>query len=168
MSSSTSASPIIRRAVADDWPALWTIISAVVQSGDTYTLEPQVSEAGARAYWIDAGLATYVAELDGVIVGTYILRANQRGLGSHVANAGYMVRPEYAGRGIGALLAAHSFEAARTAGFEAMQFNAVVSTNARAIALWKRLGFVIVGTIPRAYRHQTLGYVDLHVMHRFL
>ena len=159
---------IIRLAVAEDWPALWTIISAVVRSGDTYTLEPEVSEAGARAYWIEAGIGTYVAELNGEIVGTYILRANQRGLGSHVANAGYMVRPEYSGRGIGTLLAEHSFAAARAAGFEAMQFNAVVSTNTRAVHLWQRLGFAIVGTVPRAYRHQSLGYVDLHVMHRFL
>ena len=158
----------IRGAVAEDWPALWSIIAAVIRSGDTYTLEPQASEAEAHAYWIDAGLGTYVAELEGEIVGTYILRANQRGLGSHVANAGYMVRPKYSGRGIGALLAEHSFVTARASGFEAMQFNAVVSTNARAIALWQRLGFVIIGTIPRGFRHQSLGYVDLHVMHRFL
>ena len=159
---------IIRRAVDEDWPALWTIIAAVIRTGDTYTLEPQASEAEAHAYWIEAGIGTYVAELNGEIVGTYILRANQRGLGSHVANAGYMVRPELSGRGIGTLLAEHSFATARAAGFEAMQFNAVVSTNTRAVALWQHLGFVIVGTIPRAYRHRSLGYVDLHVMHRLL
>ncbi len=163
------ASPYtVRLAVAEDWPALWLIIAAVVRSGDTYTLDPQVSEAEAQAYWIGGGLQTYVAELNGEIVGTYSLRANQRGLGSHVANAGYMVRPGYAGRGIGTLLGEHSFASARSAGFEAMQFNAVVSTNVRAIALWQRLGFTIIGTVPRAYRHRTLGLVDLHIMHRFL
>ncbi len=158
----------VRRAVAADWPAIWSIIQVVVRSGDTYTLEPGVSEDEARKYWVDSVLATYVAESAGEIVGTYVLRPNQRGLGSHVANAGYMVRQDQAGRGIGRLLAEHSFGEARSAGFEAMQFNAVVSTNRRAVELWQRVGFEIVGTVPRAFRHRTLGYVDLHVMHRFL
>ena len=162
------ASVTIRQATADDWPAMWRIIAAVVQSGDTYTLEPDVSEAEARAYWVGDPQATYVAELGGEIVGTYVLRANHRGLGSHVANAGYMVRSDVAGQGIGARLAEHSFEAARAAGFEAMQFNAVVSTNTRAVALWQRLGFAIIGTVPRGFRHRTLGRVDLYLMHRFL
>lgn len=147
---------------------MWEIIAAVVRSGDTYTLAPDVSEEEAREYWTGIPLETYLAELDGTVVGTYVMRANQRGLGAHVANAGYMVRPGYAGQGIGTLLAEHSFGAARAAGFEAMQFNAVVSTNERAVALWQRLGFTIVGTVPRAFRHRTKGLVDLHIMHRFL
>jgi GNAT superfamily N-acetyltransferase len=114
------------------------------------------------------GLSVYVAENDGEIVGTYTLKANQRGLGSHVANAGFMVRPGLDGRGIGFQLGEHSLVQARAAGFQAMQFNAVVSTNHRAIALWQRLGFAIVGTVPKAFRHRQLGLVDLHIMHRFL
>jgi ribosomal protein S18 acetylase RimI-like enzyme len=158
----------VRRATAADWPAIWPIIAEVAAGGDTYTLDPETSEADARDYWMGPGQEVYVAEGGGQVVGTYTMRANQRGLGSHVANAGYMVRPGHAGRGIGTLLAEHSLVAARAAGFEAMQFNAVVSTNARAVALWQRLGFTIVGTVPRAFRHRTLGDVDLHVMHRFL
>lgn len=158
----------VRLAADADWPALWEIISAVVRTGDTYTLAPDVSEAEAREFWIGVPLETYVAEQDGAIVGTYALRPNQRGLGSHVANVGYMVRPGHAGQGIGTLLGEHSFVAARAAGFEAMQFNAVVSTNERAVALWQRLGFAIVGTVPRAFRHRTKGDVDLYIMHRFL
>jgi len=159
---------VVRPATAEDWPAMWSIIAAVIARGDSYTLDPQTPEAEAREYWTGPGVATYVMEMDGEIVGTYALRANQRGLGSHVANAGYMVRPGRFGRGIGALLCEHSLVEARAAGFEAMQFNAVVSTNVRAVALWQRLGFAIVGTVPRAFRHLELGYVDLHVMHRFL
>ena len=163
-----AAACTIRRATPADWPALWPIVAATIAGGDTYALDPAMSEAEARDYWMGAGVATYLAELGGEVVGTYALRANQRGPGAHVANAGYMVRPGDFGRGIGAQLAAHSLDAARAAGFEAMQFNAVVSTNLRAVALWQRLGFAIVGTVPRAFRHGTLGDVDIHVMHRFL
>lgn len=158
----------LRPATDADWPAIWRIISSVVASGDTYTLESDVAEPVAKEYWTGSGIAVYVAEADGVIVGTYALKANQRGLGAHVANAGYMVDPKCFGRGIGGRLGEHSLETARKAGFLAMQFNAVVSTNHRAIALWERLGFRTVGTVPKAFRHLHLGLVDLLVMHRFL
>jgi GNAT superfamily N-acetyltransferase len=159
---------LLRSATEPDWPSVWSIIRQVAAAGNTYSLEPDVSEAAAKAYWMGPGLSAYVAEDAGEIVGTYTLKANQRGLGSHVANAGYMVRPGFDGRGIGFRLAEHSLAQARAAGFQAMQFNAVVSTNHRAIALWQRLGFSIVGTIPKAFRHLELGLVDLHIMHRFL
>ncbi|MFN0180715.1 MAG: N-acetyltransferase family protein [Gemmatimonadales bacterium] len=147
---------------------MWPIIAAVVRLGDTYTLAPDVSEGVAKAYWMGPGLMTYVAEAEGGIVGTYCMRANQPGLGSQVANAGFMVRADYASRGVGTQLAEHSLASARAAGFLAMQFNAVVSTNVRAIALWQRLGFTILGTVPAGYRHATRGFVDLHIMHRTL
>lgn len=158
----------IRLATVADWPSLWSIIREVIKTGDTYTLAPDSSEADARKYWIHDVLETWVGEEDGEIVGTYVLRANQRGLGSHVSNVGYMVRPGCRGRGIGWKLGEHSLEIARKRGFEAMQFNAVVSTNTRAVELWKRLGFSIIGTVPKGYRHQALGLVDLYIMHRFL
>lgn len=158
----------IRLAEERDWPALWSIISAVIQTGDTYTLEPDASEAVAKRYWVDDVLETWVAEDQGEIVGTYVLRANQRGLGSHVSNVGYMVRPGSGGRGIGMQMGEHSLANAKAKGFQAMQFNAVVSTNTRAVELWKRLGFTILGTVPKGFRHQRLGLVDLYIMHRFL
>lgn len=147
---------------------MWEIIRQIAAAGNTYFLEPDVSESAAKEYWMGPGLSAYVAEDAGEIVGTYTLKANQRGLGSHVANAGYMVRPGFDGRGIGFRLGEHSLAQARAAGFHAMQFNAVVSTNQRAIALWQRLGFSIVGTVPKAFRHVELGLVDLHIMYRFL
>jgi L-amino acid N-acyltransferase YncA len=158
----------LRSATEADWPSVWSIIRQVAAAGNTYFLEPDVSESAARDYWMGPGLSAYVAEDDGEIVGTYTVKANHRGLGSHVANAGYMVRPGLDGRGIGFQLAQHSLAEARAAGFQAMQFNAVVSTNHRAIALWQRLGFNVVGTVPKAFRHLELGLVDLHIMHRFL
>lgn len=159
---------VIRRAIDADWPALWPIVSAVLAGGDTYPLPRDTSETEAREFWMGPGLTAYVAEFGGEAVGTYALKANQPGRGAHVANAGYMVRPECFGRGVGTALGEHSMAAARAAGYRAMQFNSVVSTNERAVALWQRLGFAIVGTVPEAFRHPTLGYVDIHVMHRFL
>lgn len=158
----------LRCATEADWPSVWSIIRQVAAAGNTYSLEPDVSEPAAKEYWTGPGLSAFVAEDAGEIVGTFTLKANQRGLGAHVANAGFMVRPGFEGRGIGFELAEHSLAQARDAGFQAMQFNAVVSTNHRAIALWQRLGFSIVGTIPKAFRHLELGLVDLHIMHRFL
>jgi len=159
---------VIRRATDADWPALWPIVAAVLAGGDTYALAPGTTEPEARAFWMGPGLTTYLAELGGEVVGTYALKANQPGLGAHVANAGYMVRAGHSGRGIGTALGEHSLATARAAGYRAMQFNAVVSTNVRAIALWRRLGFAVVGTVPGAFRHRELGYVDVHIMHRFL
>lgn len=158
----------IREASSADWPAIWAIIAAVVAPGTTYTLEPEVSEQDARTYWMGEGLTAYVAIHAGQVVGTYAMRANQRGLGSHVANAGFMVRPDAEGQGIGAAMGNHALAQARARGFLAIQFNCVVSTNQRAIRLWESLGFSVVGTVPRAFRHPSQGLVDIHVMHRFL
>ena len=159
---------VIREATPGDWPRLCPIVSAVAASGQSYMIAPGISEAEARAYWMGAGLRTFIAEIGGETVGTYILRANQPGLGAHVANAGYMVAPGHDGKGIGARLAEHSFEVARASGFLAMQYNAVVSTNTRAVALWRRLGFAMVGTVPGAYRVGADAFVDVHIMHRYL
>ena len=164
----SDASLHVRPADVADWPAIWTIFHTVVAAGDTYTFPPDLSEADARRAWMGPGLATYVARRDGEVVGTYMLRPNQPGLGAHVANAGYMVRPGAFGGGIGRAMAEHSLSEARAAGYRAMQFNAVVSTNVRAVTLWQRLGFEVIGIVPEGFRHRTLGYVDLLIMFRTL
>jgi L-amino acid N-acyltransferase YncA len=158
----------IRRATESDWDAIWKIFHAVVREGDTYTYDPETTQEQGRALWITPQGATYVARRGDQVVGTYYLKPNQPGLGSHVANAGYMVDPGEAGRGVGRAMCEHSLEEARRAGFLAMQFNFVVSTNERAVALWQAMGFRIVGTLPKAFRHSRLGLVDAFVMHRFL
>ncbi|HTS87325.1 MAG TPA: GNAT family N-acetyltransferase [Gemmatimonadales bacterium] len=164
----TGPSVSIRSATSEDWGRIWPLFAAIVSTGDTYTVPPEITEEEGRAYWMEHALAVYIAEEEGKLVGTYCLRVNLPGLGSHVANAGYMVAPDCAGRGIGSLMCEHSLNEARARGFEAMQFNAVVSTNRRAIALWQRHGFVIIGTVPQGYKHRLLGPVDLYIMHRFL
>lgn len=158
----------IRRAEEADFDAIWRIFREVVRRGDTYTYDPETTREQAHSIWMSGEHATYVACVDDRIVGTYILKPNQPGLGSHVANAGYMVSIDGRGKGVGRAMCEHSLEEARRAGFHAMQFNIVVSTNESAVALWKKCGFSIVGTLPRAYRHRELGLVDAYVMHRFL
>lgn len=147
---------------------IWEIFREVVRTGDTYTFDPAISREAALAYWMAEGTHAYAALLDGRVVGTYTVKANHTGLGSHVANASYMVSPQCRGRGVGSVMCAHSLEEARRLGFQAMQFNIVVSTNAAAVSLWKKHGFSIVGMVPKAFRHQVLGLVDTYVMHRFL
>ncbi|HEV7892345.1 MAG TPA: GNAT family N-acetyltransferase [Pyrinomonadaceae bacterium] len=158
----------IRKAEESDFDAIWRIFHEVVRRGDTYTFDPETTKEQAHSIWMSSGHATYVACADGRVVGTYILKPNQPGLGSHVANAGYMVGVDGRGRGTGSAMCEHSLEEARRMGFRAMQFNIVVSTNESAVALWKRFGFSIVGTLPQAYCHRELGLVDDYVMHRFL
>jgi L-amino acid N-acyltransferase YncA len=160
----------IRLADDADWPGIWSIFRVVVSSGDTYAYDPDTPEEEARRLWTAAPARAYVAvdPESGAVAGTYTVRPNQPGLGSHVANAGFMVAPGLSGRGTGRALGEHALAEARRLGFEAMQFNFVVSTNERAVWLWQALGFAIVGTVPGAFRHRGLGPVDVHVMHRRL
>ena len=158
----------IRPARDDDRAAIWSIIGPTIRDGETYALDPAMTEAEALAYWIAPDRSTFVAEADGAILGTYYIRANQSGGGAHVCNCGYMTDAAARGRGVARAMCAHSLDHARAAGFLAMQFNFVISTNERAIALWRAFGFAELGRLPRAFRHPSLGYVDALVMHRFL
>src|SRR5919109_1540860 len=158
----------IRLATEADRHAIWNIFRNVVATGDTYALDPNMSREDALAYWFAPGTHTYVAETEGGINGTYILRPNQSGGGSHVANAAFMVAANARGQGIGRAMAEHCLGEARRLRFRAMQFNFVISTNTPAIRLWQELGFKIVGTLPAAFRHRKNGYVDVYVMYRRL
>jgi ribosomal protein S18 acetylase RimI-like enzyme len=158
----------IRAATPDDASAVWPIFHAVVSEGETYPYAPETTRAQAVELWFAPPAEAFVALIDEAVVGTYRLAPNQVGLGDHIANAGFMVAPAFRGRGIASAMCADALVRARTAGFLAMQFNFVVSTNERAVALWKRHGFVIVGRVPRAFRHADRGLVDVLVMHRFL
>jgi L-amino acid N-acyltransferase YncA len=158
----------IRPATAGDAAAIWTIFKAVVEPGDTYSFNADTTEAEAVAYFLGPGITSYVAEDEGRVVGMYKLIPNRIGRGSHVSNASFMVDPGVHGKGIGRRLGEHCLAEAKRQGYDAMQFNFVVSTNTAGVALWKKLGFEIVGTLPKAFNHSTLGRVDAYVMHRFL
>jgi L-amino acid N-acyltransferase YncA len=158
----------IRPATETDEDAIWSIFKAVIASGDTYAFDPAMSRRDALACWFQSGTRTYVAERDGTLVGTYMIRANQPGLGSHVANAAFMVSPQARGIGVGRQMGEHCLEEARRLGFRSIQFNFVVSTNQAAIRLWESLGFEIIATLPGAFRHPVKGFIDVHIMFRKL
>jgi L-amino acid N-acyltransferase YncA len=158
----------IRLARENDRNVVWNIFREVVARGDTYVFDPKTSREDAVAYLFQKDTHTYVAEQDRQVVGSYILKANQPGLGAHVANASFMVSPNAHRQGIGRAMGEHCLSEARRLEFRAMQFNFVVSTNESAIHLWKQLGFEIVGTLPGAFRHSQKGFVDVYVMFRSL
>ena len=158
----------IRRYADADWPAVWSILQPTFAAGETYAYAPSISEPEARRAWIDAAAATWVALADGAIVGTYYVKANQPGQGAHVCNCGYVTAEAARGQGIASAMCEHSQREALALGFRAMQYNLVVATNTDAIRLWQRHGFAIVGTLPHAYHHRTLGYVDALVMYKEL
>ena len=158
----------IRTAETRDDDAIWRIIGPTIRAGETYALPRDMSAADALAYWRSPGHEVFVADDNGMIVGTYYLRGNQRGGGAHVANCGYMTAAEASGRGVARAMCAHSLVHAKERGFRAMQFNFVVGSNTRAIALWQSFGFAIVGRLPGAFAHPQLGDVDAVVMYRAL
>jgi len=158
----------IRDATDRDRDAIWEIFRATVAPGDSFVYDPNTPRDEAEAYWFAKGTRTYVAERDGKVVGSYILRPNRPGLGNHVSNAGFMVAPAARRFGVGLAMGEHALAEARRLGYSAMQFNFVISTNETAVRLWQRLGFRIVGTLPGAFRHSRKGSVDAYVMYRVL
>lgn len=161
--------PLIRTYEPADWPQLYPLLQQVFSTGDTYAYAPQAAEAELHKTWIEGPEATFViCGDDGQLLGSYGLRPNQPGQGSHVANCGYLVAPAARGLGLATLMCEHSQAEALRRGYRAMQFNLVVSTNTGAVRLWQQLGFQIVGTLPGAFKHQSLGYVDAYVMFKTL
>jgi L-amino acid N-acyltransferase YncA len=158
----------IRAAGQADWTAIWAILEPVFRAGETYAVDPGISETAARDYWCAPIRQTYVACDGETVLGTYYLTANFAGNADHICNCGYVTAPVAQGRGAARTMLAHSLDAARRAGFTAMQYNCVVSTNERAVNLWRAHGFDIVGTLPRAFRHPVQGPVDAYVMFKEL
>ena len=160
------ASPLqIRPFESADWPGIWVLLEPVFRAGETFPYDPAITEAEARTLWVEQSQAVLVAlDGNGTVVGSYYLRPNSLCLGAHVANAGYVVAEPCRRQGIGSRLCQHSLQAARKLGFRAMQFNLVVCTNTAGLRCWQRNGFQVVGTLPGAFRHQRLGYVDALVM----
>jgi ribosomal protein S18 acetylase RimI-like enzyme len=159
---------LIRQSEPRDDAAIWRILEPTFRAGETYPVPRDISRAGALAYWHTPGHAVFVAEDAGTIVGTYYLRANNRGGGAHVANCGYVVAPDAFGRGVAQAMCSHSLGEAKSRGFSAMQFNFVIASNERAVRLWQRMGFAIAGHLPGAFQHPRLGLVDAYVMLRNL
>jgi len=169
MISTKQPSITIREATRADAADIWHILEPVIRAGESYTLPRDMDREQALAYWFSAGHEVFVAiTADGHVAGTYFLQPNQKGGGAHVANCGYITAAGAEGQGVGRAMCEHSLERARARGFRAMQFNFVVSTNERAVRLWKALGFEIVGHLPNAFDHPVRGFVDALVMFRSL
>lgn len=160
----------IRLARLEDFEEIYDIFQAVLREGSTYSYSPkEMTPERSLAYWISApGTHCYVADVEGKIAGMCAIRPNRTGRADHVANASYIVAPGYRGKGIGRALGSHGVEEAKLLGYQAMQFNFVVSTNTVAVKLWQSLGFQVVGTLPKGYQHAEHGLVDVYIMHRFL
>ena len=161
---------VIRDATAQDWPAIWPFLREIAAAGETFTIDRYIGELDARALWLIVPPGRTVVAVDdvGTVLGSAKMNPNQKGPGGHIASASYMVDPPYGGRGVGRALGEETIAWARREGYRAMQFNAVVETNARAVALWRSLGFEVLGTLPEGFHHPTQGYVGLHIMHRRL
>jgi GNAT superfamily N-acetyltransferase len=160
----------IVKASPDDFEhGIWEIFKFVTSAGDTYIYPPETTKSQARRIWLKERVCYVVKDkITGAIMATYTIRPNKTGLGSHVCNAGFMVHPHYQNRRLGHIMCEHSLIEAKKLGYLAMQFNVVVSTNERAVYLWQKMGFKIIGTVPQGFNHKTKGMVDIHIMHRFL
>lgn len=158
----------IREAHIQDFDNIWPIFNAIVSQAQTYTYSPNTTKEEAFELWINSALKTFVCEENNIVLGTYFIKANQSGNGSHVCNCGYMVHEKARGKGVASLMCKHSLKTAVELGFKAMQYNFVVSTNEVAIKLWEKHGFKIVGTLSKAFNHPQLSYVDAHIMYKWL
>ncbi|MFC4627869.1 GNAT family N-acetyltransferase [Promicromonospora alba] len=159
---------VVREATAEDWPDIWPIVREVVRAGDTFAYDPAMTEAQARAAWLDYPVRVVVAVRDGAVVGTANMYPNRPGPGSHIASGSIMVDRAVRGTGAGRALVEDMLAWARRDGYAAVQFNAVVDTNAGAVHLYESLGFVTLGVAPGAFRHPELGDVGLRIMWREL
>ncbi len=161
---------LIRDATPQDWSAIWPFWQRIVADGQTYVYDRDLGEGEARELWVMAppGRTVVAVDDDGRVLGTSKMHANFGGPGAHVATASFMVDPAHAGQGVGRALGEESLTWARSAGFRAMQFNAVVQTNTGAVRLWQSLGFEVLATVPEAFHHPVHGFVGLHIMYRYL
>jgi len=149
-----------------DWPQVWPIMQEVIQAGDTYTYDPDMTQEQARSLWLEPPPGHAVVAVEGgEVIGTAKMGPNRPGPGSHVSTASFMVAARARGQGVGTALCRYALDWARTNGYAGMQFNAVTETNRSAIEVYQRLGFAIVGTVPGAFEHRDLGRVGLHIMY---
>jgi L-amino acid N-acyltransferase YncA len=159
---------LIRMAEAADYEQIWQIIKQVIAKGDSYVFDPKTSREKMLNYWTAPDKHTYVALENEIVVGTFIIKDNQPDLGAHIANASYMTSPAFTGKGIGFKMGEFSIELAKKLGYIAMQFNIVIKSNETAVRLWQKLGFSIIGEIPKAFNHQQLGLTNAYIMYRNL
>lgn len=161
---------IIRLARLEDFEEIYDIFCHVLDEGMTYSYtREEMTPERSLAYWMTApDTHCYIADVHGRVAGIATIRRNRTGRAGHVANASFIVHPGFRKMGIATALGKHALRTAKKLGYKAMQFNFVVSTNKVAVILWQSLGFRVVGTLPKGFRHAKKGYVDVYIMHQFL
>ena len=158
----------VKKITEDDFDEVWTLIKKIITKGDTYVFSPETKKNQMLSYWCSKSNHTYIVQNDGKLVGTFLIKDNQPGLGSHIANAAFMTEPDETGKGVGRLMSEFALKEAKNLGYSAMQFNFVVKSNSRAIRLWKKLGFLVIGEVPEAFNHATEGLTNALIMYRKL
>lgn len=156
----------INEITEQDFQLFWPVFKQIIQAESSYAFEPSMAIDAAYQLWCLSPDKCFVMKEDQRVLGSYYIKANAAGPGGHIANCGYMVAPESRGKGVARKMCQHSQEVALSLGYRAMQFNAVVSSNTVAIQLWEKLGFTIIGTVPNAYKHKTLGFIDSYIMYK--
>jgi L-amino acid N-acyltransferase YncA len=158
---------VVRDFRESDWPQVWAIVADVVRAGETFPFDPGMTEEQARAIWLETPPGrTVVAVAGDSVLGTAKMGPNRAGPGAHISTASFMVARDRRGRGVGTALCRDAIEWSESEGYAGTQFNAVVETNRDAVALYERLGFRVLGTVPGAFQHPEEGRVGLHLMYR--
>lgn len=158
---------LLRSAAPSDAPAMLALLQSTADEGDALPFLGPLDQDFIRSQWLGAQGCTLACR-DGELLGMYRYGANMPGRGAHVSTATFVVSRHARGQGIGRALVTHCLDTATAAGYRAMQFNQVVSTNLAALALYRSLGFTEAGCIPEAFRHDRLGYLSAYIMYRRL
>ena len=158
----------ITPATSADEERIWALLQPVFSAGDTYAVDPLIDREAAIAYWMEADKTAFILRIEGQAVGTYYIRPNQPGGGAHICNCGFITAPSARGKGVARRMLDHALIEAKQQGYRAMQFNFVLASNQRALAIWQRNGFATIGRIPQAFLHPKQGYVDALILHRSL
>ena len=158
----------ITPATSADEERIWALLQPVFSAGDTYAVDPLIDRDAAIAYWMEADKTAFILRIEGQAVGTYYIRPNQPGGGAHICNCGFITAPSARGKGVARRMLDHALIEAKQQGYRAMQFNFVLASNQRALAIWQRNGFATIGRTPQAFLHPKQGYVDALILHRSL
>ena len=160
---------IIRGYRTSDIPEMLSVWNEIVSEGNAFPQDDLLLLGEAESFFASQ---TYCAvaydEIKNKICGLYILHPNNVGRCSHIANASFAVSGNCRGMGIGRRLVTDCIENAGKFGFEILQFNAVVASNAPAIRLYEDLGFVRLGTVPRGFRKPDGSFSDIVLFYREL